>query len=459
MGITNSNKQINVSAIDCQGTLQVTLALSAAPDISENPTDIVLVLDRSNSMAGTPLANMKLGADTFIDIIAETTGGGQSGQIGGGSRMAVVSFATTASVNEPLITSVSDLKAAVNSLSAGGSTNHGDAFALALSLFPPASTNAKVIVMFTDGKTTVGPPPAPIAAAAKAAGVIIYCIGLIGADGVDVATLDEWASPPAASHVAVTPDAADLEALFADLAKNISKPGATGIVIDETINPDFVIIGVTPPSVGTATTLSNTTLRWNIPELGVSGSEGASLEFRIRHISQTAGVKYVNQAITYTDNEGNVVTFPDPSVRVDCNAVITPEPCPNPVNVTIEGCQDSLTVDLGETELQSLGRILQLDVTIPNVCPHRRVALAVILTEVDGNGQEHPRGIKTITVPAHTAGGCRDVQVACIRFVLPEDLDVSGGSPNSICNPRDFRVRFLANYIDTDFTCCGEATV
>ena len=57
MGITNSNKQIDLTEIDCNGTLKVTLALSAAPDISENPTDIVLVLDRSGSMAGVPLEN------------------------------------------------------------------------------------------------------------------------------------------------------------------------------------------------------------------------------------------------------------------------------------------------------------------------------------------------------------------------------------------------------------------
>ena len=46
----------------------MTLALTAAPDIISNPTDIVLVLDRSGSMAGAPLASMKAGAKTFIDI-------------------------------------------------------------------------------------------------------------------------------------------------------------------------------------------------------------------------------------------------------------------------------------------------------------------------------------------------------------------------------------------------------
>lgn len=60
------------------------------------------------------------------------------------------------------------------------------------------------------------------AAAARAAGIIIYCIGLIGADGIDVSVLNDWATDPDASHVAVTPDDSDLEDLFADLAANTS---------------------------------------------------------------------------------------------------------------------------------------------------------------------------------------------------------------------------------------------
>ena len=75
MGLTNSNKVISTDRIDCDGSLRVTLALTAAPDIITNPTDIALVLDRSGSMAGTQLANMKLGVKTFIDIISESTGG------------------------------------------------------------------------------------------------------------------------------------------------------------------------------------------------------------------------------------------------------------------------------------------------------------------------------------------------------------------------------------------------
>ena len=86
MGVTNSNKVINTDRILCDGSLRVTLALTAAPDIISNPTDIVLILDRSGSMTGAPLAAMKLGAKTFIDLIDEATDGSQDGQIGSGRK-------------------------------------------------------------------------------------------------------------------------------------------------------------------------------------------------------------------------------------------------------------------------------------------------------------------------------------------------------------------------------------
>ena len=52
----------------------------------------------------------------------------QDGNIGSGSRIAIVSFADSATANTHLITSVANLKSAVDSLDAGGLTNHGDAF-------------------------------------------------------------------------------------------------------------------------------------------------------------------------------------------------------------------------------------------------------------------------------------------------------------------------------------------
>ena len=454
MGITNSNKELSAARIDCGGSFQVKLSLTAAPDIVSNPTDIVLILDRSGSMAGSALANLKNGAKAFIDIIDEATDGTQDGQIGSGSRIAVVSFASTATQDTQLITSVADLKAAVDALTAGGSTNHADAFTKASELLAAPSTNARVMVMFTDGETTVGPDPSPIAAAARAAGVIIYAIGLSGRGGVDVSALEDWASKPASSYVAITPDDAELEELFKDLARNIAKPGATDVVVTDTVSPCFRITSVAMPTKGTASLLDAETVQWQIDELGVSQSEGAVLEFTVQHIGSCSGTVEVNESISYDDAEGNVVSFPSPELDVDCDIIIRPEICPEPVELTVDGCEDMLEFDAGDLGMESLGRIVQLSVTLKNVCPHRRVALAAILTEVDDHGLEYKRGMKTVLVPAHTQESCRDVTVRCIKFVLPESLDVSG-STSSICNARNFKARFIANYIDDNFTCCN----
>lgn len=453
MGITSSTKELSAATVPCGGSFQVTLSLTAAPDISANPTDIVLILDRSGSMAGSPLDSLKAAAKKFIDIIDESTDGDRDGHIGGGSHIGIVSFATTATQNTPLTTSVAELTAAVEALRAMGSTNHEDAFTKALQLFDPASTNAKIMILFTDGVTTAGGPPGPVAAAAKAQGVAIYAIGLSGNSGIDEQALRDWASDPDSAFVFITPDEGELEQIFEDLAKNISRPGATQIVIHEKVTDCFQIESLSTPTRGTATRTGDGSLKWEIAELGATTTEGASLTFTVRHTGMCAGTQRVNESITYADHEGNVAVFPDPEIEVDCGIDVTPEGCPAPRDVTMEGCQDAVEFNAGDLTLDSLGRILQVTVRLKNICPNRRVALAVVVTELDRKNDEHKRGFKTLLIPAHHRTGCRDVTVRCVKFVLPEALNVSG-SAASICDRRKFRVRLFANYIDNDFDCC-----
>ena len=94
--------------------------------------------------------------------------------------------------------------------------------------------------------------------------------------------------------------------------------------------------------------------------------------------------------------------------------------------------------------------------TIKNVCPGKRVALAVVLTEVDREGMEHQRGMKVMTIPAHNFPVCREVTVKCIKFVVPEDLR---GPGETMCCPRQFKARVLANTIDTGYCCCESAAM
>ena len=412
MGVTNSSKEISTDRIDCSGVFQVRLSLTAEPDIQKNPTDIVMILDRSGSMAGSPLADLKNGVKKFIEILDESTDGVKDGKIGNGSHIGIVSFATIATQDTPLTTSVVELDEAVNHLSAMGSTNHADAFTKAIQLFDPASSNAKVMILFTDGVTTAGGPPAPVAAAARAQGVIIYVIGLNGSDGIDEDALKEWASDPDSAYVVITPDDEELEKIFEDLARNITKPGAIDLVITDKVDPCFKILSVESPTKGTAMLLDPTTVQWKIAELGVKQSEGASLTFNVQHNGVCSGTLPVNESIEYRDKEGNQVDFDSPEIEVECSSNVFPEDC-----------------------------------------PHRRVALGVLVTELDDKDNEYKRGIKTVVIPAHNHPTCRDVTVRCLKFVLPEELDVSGRI-DALCNRRKFRVRFIVHYIDNDFVCC-----
>ena len=453
MSITNSNKELSKTHIDCGGSFKVKLSLTAEPDIMTNPTDIVLILDRSGSMEGKPLESLKVGAKKFIDIIDEATDGTHEGQIGMGSRIGIVSFSNTAVQDTQLITDVSELKTAVDNLRIGRNTNHGDAFTKAIEMFDLNSTNKKVMVMFTDGVTTAGSPPAPIANEAKAQGIIIYVIGLSGNGGIDENALNQWASQPPEAYVAITPNDEELQDLFEDLAQNISKPGAKNIVVTDKLNPCFRVTYVYKPTKGTAEKLDDYTVQWKIDELGVKHSEGAVLEFNVEHIGTCSGTLEVNEDVIYTDDIRSVVTFPSPTIDVDCGTEVCPEHCPEAVDIQVNGCEDVVEIDAGDVKMDSLGFIINLKVVLKNVCPDRRVALAAILTETDAKDTEHRRGVKVFTVPAHSGSGCRDVKVNCIRFVVTGDTDVSGSSA-SFCHTRNFKARFIANYIDSGFDCC-----
>lgn len=189
--------------------------------------------------------------------------------------------------------------------------------------------------------------------------------------GIDIDALNNWASDPDITHVSIAPDSSELEQLFADLAANISVPGATDIVINEVINPDFIITGTPTASVGTISMLTGTSFRWNISQLGSTSTESATVRFTIKHNATTSGIKNIDQSISYTDNEGNTASFANPSVFVDCQSVVPVDLCSTPIDIPLTGCNEFIQFDAGNLELNDTGRILQLDVNLLNVCPDR----------------------------------------------------------------------------------------
>lgn len=447
MPITSVNKTASATTIEPGGSLRVTLTVDAKPGIVENPVDVALVLDRSGSMAGEPMTHLKEGAKEFVRIMAHTTGGTDS--LRGGSRIGVISFAVSATIDQPLTEDTAALDAAIDALAARGNTNQAAAFGQAQAMLA-GSTARKVVVMFTDGEPTVGPDPSPVAAELRSQGIEIWCIGLVGTNGVNVDSLNDWATPPPSEHVRVAPDAAELEKLFHDMASDIAEPGAKDILINELVSSQFVITDVDAPSLGDAALINSRLIRWRIAKLAAEAPERATLTFTVQNMGSERGMVPINESVTLTDQAGQQVEFPMPDVTVEGGGgggTYCPEECADPVDVTVSGCSDSVAVDAGEICVAATGRLLAVSFKLARVCPLRDVAVGVVVSEMMGDGTEVSRGFKAFTVPAQGGRTCGDINVQCVRFVLPDDTANAG-----LCTPRRFRVRVLANPTDCSWS-------
>lgn len=325
-GTVTGDKTLGTGSIDCGGTVPVTVSLTGQADIIENPVDVMLVLDRSGSMSGSPLVAMKNGANKFVDIIDEASDGTLDGVITG-SRVGMVSFASGASLNQALTGDALAVKAAINSLVASGATAIGDGINLAQAQYNPASNNKMVV--FTDGVNNTGANPTTAAANAQAAGTEIWAIGL---GGVNAAQINAIASDPDSEHAFITPSEDELEAIFEGIGADIVVPAASNVEVVDTVDGNFSIANAAVTKGNVA--VSGNDITWTIDELG---TETVSLTFdAVHNLTGLGGTLAVNPTVTYSDTEGHSVSFPNPTVDVSgCEPVATCEPTNNPAGDTI----------------------------------------------------------------------------------------------------------------------------
>lgn len=319
-GIVEGDASVAPVDIGCDEATDVAIDLISQNSIQENPADVMLVLDRSGSMNGSPLNNLKNAANTFVDIIDEASDGVLNGVIDG-SRVGVVSFATSATLDRSLMNNATSLKTAINALSAFGRTAAGDGMNLAQAQLAGSNPGSlKIMIVVSDGESNEGANPNTAAANARAAGTEIFAIGF---GAIDAASINAWATDPDATHAFFSPSSDQLEQTFQDIGADIVRPGGSNITLQATVSGHFAVSNesVNKGSLG----LVGNVLTWTISSLE---TETVTLSFTATHDpTQPGGVEAVVSSISYMDDEGNTPTFPALNVNVrGCPASIDLEP-------------------------------------------------------------------------------------------------------------------------------------
>lgn len=131
--------------------------------------DIVLVLDVSGSMSGTPMEETKKASVNFIDTILD-----EDASIG------IVTYDNSASMLSDFSVNKSTLTNAVSDIWDGGGTNIEAGLAKAHSMLSKSSAKKKIIVLMSDGEPNDGKEGDDLIAYAdelKDDGIIIYTLG------------------------------------------------------------------------------------------------------------------------------------------------------------------------------------------------------------------------------------------------------------------------------------------
>jgi uncharacterized protein YegL len=431
-GTVSGTKSLSETDIQCGGKVNITITLDSELDIAGSPASICLALDRSGSMLNA-LADLKLAANTFVDLLDEQTDGALDNTIGHGSNIGIVSFASTATVNVNLTPDASLLEAAIDALVASGETNHRAAIQQCAAMLNSSPNPKKVMIIFTDGQTTVGGSANNDALNAQAAGIEIFAIGL---GAVSQTSLNIWATDPDNEHVFIAPSSADLESIFSGIGAAITVPN-TDIVVTDTVHSYFVITGTS--SIKGHTVVGENTVTWSIDSLT---TETAILVVIVEHdCTKGGGNLVVNEAITYSDASGNPIIIPSgQSVNVrGCVANVDISP-PHADAIVGETLSYAITVtdDFGdgiagvEVSTEITGTVSSIDGEPSNPTPPN------FLSTTDGEGKavieftNTEASEVTITATATTDCGSAEANATGSFDPITALIDIKPGSdPNS----------------------------
>lgn len=181
---------------------------------SSSDRDIMLVLDTSGSMSGTPISETRKAAVKFVDTILDSN-----------ANIGIVTYNGSAKLKSDFSNNKSYLESVINDLDCGGSTNIDDGLCKADEKLSQSSAKKKIIVLMSDGMPNEGRTGDNLvnyAEELKEKGIYIYTLGFFEktSDKTEPQALMEKIASEGC-HYEVS-DADSLVFFFGDIADQIS---------------------------------------------------------------------------------------------------------------------------------------------------------------------------------------------------------------------------------------------
>ncbi|KQX63829.1 IPT/TIG domain-containing protein [Paenibacillus sp. Root444D2] len=317
-------KTVSPTTLTTEDTADVTLNITGTPPVNVVvPNDVVLIIDKSGSMAPgynngeDKMANAKDAAKGFVDLMDMTK-----------HRVAVVDFSSTNMIGSIPFTTDKDIaKNYINGIQANGGTATGDAIQTAINLLEDHRTEAQpVIVIMTDGDANQ-PSNDPYGYAkqraqnAKDAGIITYTVALLqSSENPDTSgpniLLKEMATTAAHHHFVL--GSTGLAEMYAAIVKEIGLASAFDVAVTDIVDPNFEIVPGSADNNIPKPTITGNTLTWDFNELKNST---LSFNYKIRPVSKTKTgtfpISTASSVITYKDYAGASRSKSIPSVNVN----------------------------------------------------------------------------------------------------------------------------------------------
>jgi len=312
-------KEVSPDFFDEGDTVTITINISGEgePALIHNPVDVMLVIDRSGSMAGQKLSAAKNAAKTFVDQLNSSY-----------DRSGLVSFNDHATLDQPLTFVQQDVKDEIDDMTAGGYTAIGDGILKALTeLASNGREDAYLFeVLLSDGMNNRGTIPLEAAEDAAANGVIIFTIGL-GSDA-DGETLQEIADATGGDYY-YAPDSSDLEAIYQEIAEEIRDIAGSNVILTDILPEGVELSGDLPDGCSSEENPDGTTtITCTIPgNVNIGDSFPYSFNVTVNDPDLTE-VNAEGSGITYNDYNGDPaeILFDNPTVMV-CSLTDTPLEC------------------------------------------------------------------------------------------------------------------------------------